>query len=329
MHFAWPWLLLVLPLPWLLRILSPPAESAGGAALRVPFLQELAAERDGPQRGRSLSWPLWVAALGWLALVAAGARPQWLGEPLALPVTGRDLLLAVDLSGSMQERDFEIGGQRVNRLTATKWVAGEFIRRREGDRLGLILFGEQAYLQTPLTFDRETVSTLLEESIIGLAGRATAIGDAIGLAVKRLRERDESNRVLILLTDGRNTAGEVDPLRAAELAAAEGITVYTIGIGAEAVLVRNVFGTQRRNPSAELDEKTLRAVAAATGGRYFRARDTAELEQIYRLLDEFEPVEQDPDIFRPVTALFHWPLSLALALAAALVAAHIGGRLQR
>ena len=134
MHFAWPWLLLVLPLPWLLRILSPPAESAGGAALRVPFLQELAAERDGPQRGRSLSWPLWVAALGWLALVAAGARPQWLGEPLALPVTGRDLLLAVDLSGSMQERDFEIGGQRVNRLTATKWVAGEFIRRREGDR---------------------------------------------------------------------------------------------------------------------------------------------------------------------------------------------------
>jgi Ca-activated chloride channel family protein len=235
-------------------------------------------------------------------------------------------MLAVDLSFSMQEQDFELQGQWVDRLTATQAVAQDFIMRRQGDRIGLILFGENAYLQTPLTFDRETVRTLLMESQIGLAGRATAIGDAIGLAIKRLRNQDDSNRVLVLLTDGANTAGEIEPIRAAELAARDGLTIYTIGIGADEMLVRSLFGTRRVNPSAELDEETLRAIAETTGGRYFRARDTRELDDIYRLLDRLEPIEQDPESFRPVTALFQWPLGAALILAGGLALIQIRDR---
>ncbi|NND37228.1 MAG: VWA domain-containing protein [Gammaproteobacteria bacterium] len=317
-QIAWPWMFLILPLPLLLRLWLPPADPAQGAALRMPFLKELARPGESA-RLRHRQWPLALAAAAWLLIVAASARPQWLGDPVALPVSGRDVVLAVDLSQSMQERDFEIQGQWVDRLTATKWVAEDFIARRAGDRIGLILFGEQAYLQTPLTFDRETVWTLLDEAQIGLAGRATAIGDAIGLGVKRLRDKGEGSRVLILLTDGANTAGEVDPLQAAELAAREGLTIYTIGIGADEMLVRGLFGTRRVNPSSDLDERTLQAIADQTGGRYFRARDTAELEAIYRLLDELEPIEQDPETFRPVAALFYWPLAGALALVILLV----------
>lgn len=312
-QFTWPWMFLLLPLPWFVRRFLTPADPARGAALRVPFLREFA--RPG-QVGRlsHRQWPLWLALSAWILIVVASGRPTWLGDPVALPVSGRDLVLAVDLSQSMQERDFQIRGQWVDRLTATKWVADDFIARREGDRIGLILFGEQAYLQTPLTFDRTTVLTLLNEAQIGLAGRATAIGDAIGLAVKRLRGAQQTNRVLILMTDGANTAGEVEPLQAAELAAREGLTIYTIGIGADEMLVRGLLGTRRVNPSADLDEETLRAIAAQTGGRYFRARDTADLGDIYRLLDELEPVESDPETFRPVAALFHWPLAGALAV---------------
>lgn len=317
-EFAWPWMFLVLPLPWLVRRFVAPADPARGAALRVPFLRELARPGQVARLGHR-QWPLWLALAAWILLVVASGRPQWLGDPVALPVSGRDLVLAVDLSQSMQERDFQLRGQWVDRLTATKWVADDFIARREGDRIGLILFGEQAYLQTPLTFDRTTVLTLLNEAQIGLAGRATAIGDAIGLAVKRLRRDDRSERVLVLMTDGANTAGEVEPLQAAELAAREGLTIYTIGIGADEMIVRGLLGTRRVNPSAELDEDTLRAIAAQTGGRYFRARDTAELDNIYRLLDELEPVESDPETFRPVSALFHWPLTGALVVISVLM----------
>jgi Ca-activated chloride channel family protein len=221
----------------------------------------------------------------------------------------------------MEAKDFELNGQAVDRLTATKAVAGEFIQRREGDRLGLILFGENAYLQTPLTFDRQTVHTLLLESVIGLAGKKTAIGDAIGLAVKRLRDNASESRVLILLTDGANTAGEITPSRAAELSASAGLKIYTIGVGADEMVVRSLFGQRLVNPSQDLDEETLRDIAQKTGGRYFRARNTAELEQIYKLLDELEPVEIEALSFRPTEALFYWPLAAALLMALGLIVA--------
>jgi Ca-activated chloride channel family protein len=257
---------------------------------------------------------VWLAMLAWILIVVASSQPQRFGDPVEIPVSGRDIIVAADLSQSMEARDFQLQGRWVDRLTATKSVAEDFIARRVGDRIGLILFGEQAYLQTPLTFDRATVLELLGEAQIGLAGRATAIGDAIGLAVKRLRENAEGTRVLILMTDGANTAGQVDPLQAAELAASESLTIYTIGIGADEMIVRSLLGTRRVNPSADLDEETLTAIAERTGGQYFRARNTADLEEIYRLLDELEPVERDAEVFRPVAALFYWPLSIALLL---------------
>jgi Ca-activated chloride channel family protein len=319
-HFEWPWLFAVLPLPWIYRYTLPAAPPRQDAALRVPFLTDFKSNKRRRRRSTIARWPLWLAGVAWILLVTASARPQWLGELLQVPVSGRDLMLAVDLSGSMRESDFVLDGHLVDRLTATKRVASEFIERRHGDRIGLILFGEQAYLHSPLSFDRETVSTLLLESVIGLAGRATAIGDAIGLAVKRLRTRDQSQRVLILLTDGANTAGVLDPIDAADLAAQEGLRIYTIGVGAEDQL-RDFFGKLHINPSNELDEASLKAIAAKTGGRYFRARNLEELQQIYGLLDRLEPIEHEAQHFRPRTALYPWPLAAALALAALLAAA--------
>ncbi len=312
--FAWPWMFAVLPLPWLIwRFL--PAASQQQAALRVPFLRDFEALQGQSIRavGRSGLFLL-VAVLAWVLLVTAAARPQWQGEALPLPMQGRDLMLAVDLSGSMAEEDFVIGRQRVDRLLATKIVAGNFIEKRQGDRLGLILFGQQAYLQAPLTYDLKTVKTLLEEAFINMAGQKTAIGDAIGLAIKRLRDK-KGEKVLILISDGENTAGEMPPLKAAELAAQEKLKIYTIGIGAD--LEADFFGMVRGRSA--LDEKTLTRIAEITGGRYFRARDTAQLMAIYDAIDAMEPVENEKRFFRPVEELFHWPLAAALMLSLGLL----------
>lgn len=324
-EFQWPWLFAAVPLPLLIRWLWPAAATAEEAALRVPQLQPFTTQQQqktGAIKGRR--WLLLLAAIAWLLLVTAAARPIWYGAPLELPVSGRDLMLAVDLSESMQTEDFSINGKQVNRLIATQYVASDFIERRVGDRIGLILFGTQPYVQAPLTFDRATVRTLLREAAIGLAGPATAIGDAIGLAVKRLRDNPEGSRVLILLTDGANTAGEIEPIKAAKLAAEQGLKIYTIGIGADELVVRSLFGAQRVNPSADLDEETLTKIADATGGRYFRARDSAELESIYQLLNQLEPVQQESQTFRPQQVLFYWPLSLALLLAGLIALVKVG-----
>lgn len=317
-QFAWPWALLLLPLPYLVYRLAPPALAAEEAALWVPQLEPFGVARH-QQGARRPRWALFLALFCWLLLVFACARPEWLGEPFEMPISGRDLMLAVDLSGSMQVEDFELGGRQVDRLTALKSVAEPFIEERIGDRLGLILFGEQAYLQAPLTFDRATVRRLLDEAVIGLAGERTAIGDAIGLALKRAQEGQARKQVLILLTDGANTAGTLTPLKSAELAGREGLKIYTIGLGAEEMEVQSFFFSRTVNPSSDLDEKSLKTIAETTGGRYFRARDRAELEKIYGLLDQLEPVERDENVYRPVTALFFWPLGAALAGAVILV----------
>ena len=308
---ALPWVLVLLPLPWLLRKILSPAPQTGMQALKVPWYQAISASKGGSMRRPVLAV---AAGIVWLSLLVAAARPQWVGEIESFPVTGRDLLLAVDISASMDTQDMIPGNQPGNRLSMVKKVAGEFIQRRRGDRVGLVLFGSRAYLQTPLTFDTETTAILLEESEIGLAGRETAIGDAIGLAVKRLREDAASDRVLILLTDGANTSGEVQPLQATEFAAREGLTIYTVGVGADEMMVQDFFGSRMVNPSADLDEDTLTAIAERTGGAYFRARDAVALARIYDRLDELEPVESDEEIVRPVDELFHWPLGFGFLL---------------
>ncbi len=304
----WPWVFALLPLPWLVKML-PRVKQASITTIEAPFLNDLFTANKGQhqQRASLLNW------LPWLLLLLAVSRPQWIGDPVALPVEGRDLMLAIDISGSMEQQDMQINGRAVDRLTAVKKVAGEFIERRIGDRIGLILFGEHAYLQVPLTFDRKTVKTLLFEAAIGLAGKSTAIGDSIGLAVKKAREAEDSNRILIVLTDGQNTAGAIEPLKAAELARAEKLKIYTIGVGADELVVNSFFGGQRRiNPSSDLDEASLRRIAAITEGKYFRARDTQELEEIYNILDELEPLAEEEQFYRPTDELYFWPLLGAL-----------------
>ncbi|MGH8123564.1 MAG: VWA domain-containing protein [Rudaea sp.] len=318
LEWAWPWLFAALPLPWLIARVLKPAPTQAGAALRLPIaLSGFDAAAGGNPTAR---WKRILALLAWALLVSAAARPQWIGDAVQLPRSGRDLLLAVDASGSMETKDMEIGGQAVSRYGAVKAIAGDFIQRRAGDRIGLIVFGSRAYLLTPLTFDRDTVLKQLDESVVGLPGRQTAIGDALGLAVKRLRERPADQRVLILLTDGVNDAGELDPAKAIDLAVAEHVKIYTIGIGAEAMRVNDgFFGSRVINPSADLDAKLLTDMAQKTGGHFFRARNTDELAQIYHEIDALEPSADKQQQFRPVDEWFYWPLALAL------LAALVGG----
>ena len=301
-EFVWPWVFALLPLP-LLMLLAPARGNSSNEAIRAPFAhrwQRLAQGVSRTSMGRHWrALPLWLI---WALLLTAAARPQWVGEPIQLPNDGRDLMLGIDLSGSMQIEDMQIGSNLVSRIAAVKAIAADFTSRRQGDRVGLILFGTRAYVQAPLTFDVKTVTRFIREAQLGFAGEDTAIGDALGLAIKRLRERPTDSRVLILLTDGQDTASTVDPMEAASLAAELNVRVYTIGIS------RNLG---RLRGGGEVDEGLLRAVAEATGGRYFRARDPAELQSIYALLDELEPVEQEASTFRPRRSLSWLPLLVA------------------
>jgi Ca-activated chloride channel family protein len=313
-EFLWLWAFLLLPLPWLIYKLSKKVGGSRSAALKLPTsllndFVRLGGAGNAMQTIDKLQ--LLFISLAWLALLSAIARPVWVADAVEIPVSGRNLMLAVDLSGSMQERDFELSGHLVDRLVATKAVAGQFIRKREGDRIGLILFGDRAYLQAPLTFDRETVTTLLNEAALGLAGEKTAIGDAIGLAIKQSRRSPEEEHVLVLMTDGANTAGVVSPHEAAVLAAQEKLKIYTVGIGSEQSS-RRAFGFNIRTPRTDLDERTLQAIAEQTGGQYFRARDINEFQKIYDLLDELEPIKKDVESWRPQEALFRWPLLMTL-----------------
>jgi Ca-activated chloride channel homolog len=312
-HFAWPWLGLLAPLPWLHYRARSPAEPRG-VAVFLPFLATLPATvAISPGSGRAAR--IIFAAL-WLLLLLAATRPQWLGDPLPVPTTGRRLILAVDVSGSMATPDM---GGRTTRLEAVQEVAGRFIDGRHGDQVGLILFGTQPYLQAPLTPDLETVHRFLDEAVVGVAGPETAIGDAIGLALKRLKASQDPNdaraagtsreTVMVLLTDGESNAGAVPPLEAARLAAQAGLRIYTIGVGA--IPQQGFFGALGNN---DLDEETLQSIAKMTGGEYFRAGDARMLQAVYHRIDEREPAAGRELWFRPAEEWFIAPLALALAL---------------
>ncbi len=310
LEFFWPWSALFWFLPIFVRFIVPRDNYV--MALRVPFFKRIT---DLPQIGLKdkKNYKNFILSLiVWSFFVIAAMRPQWVGDPTELPVTGRSVMLAVDLSGSMKESDLVLNGKSVSRLEVVKSVLSKFIKRRSGDRLGLILFGSQAYLQTPLTFDLKTISQMLEESELGLAGERTAIGDAIGLAIKKMKDLSSEEKVLILLTDGQNTAGEVSPEDAGLVAKETGLKIHTIGVGADEAWIRTFFGKQRVNPSAELDESMLQSLALKTGGKYFRARNTDELEGIYQMIDKIERIEKEKKVFRPRKSLYVWPLSLGL-----------------
>ena len=312
-QFGWPWAFGLLCLPLLVWWFFPPRSTTAGA-IQLPYfnLVSTGSTEHGSSR---LNVSIIIRGLIWTLLVFAIARPQWVGDPVGIPSTGRNLMLAVDVSGSMKTRDMEIAGHTLNRLQVVKLLGDDFLQRRVGDRIGLILFGSQAYLQAPLSFDRKTVATLLDEAEIGIAGERTAIGDAIGLALKRLRLSDATHRVLILLTDGANTAGQVEPAQAARLAKREDMKIYTVGIGADRMQVNSVFGVREVNPAAELDERLLTHIADTTGGQYYRARNSGDLKEIYSLIDEIEPVAQEQQSVREIKEYFYVPLGIAMLLA--------------
>ena len=307
-HFAWPWMLVFAPLPWILRRVLPATEPRG-AALFVPMAAQVGATGMGAPRTSRVDGVLLVFI--WLLLILAAMRPQWLGAPVPIPTEGRQVILAIDCSGSMATQDMG-GGQ--SRLQVVQQVAGRFINGRHGDQVGLILFGTRPYLQAPLTSDLGTVHRFLDEAMVGVAGPQTAIGDAIGLAIKTLRQNNRGSRtrrqpLMILLTDGGNNAGVMPPLEAARLAAQTGLRIDTIGVGA--AVHQSFFGL---SGNTDLDQGLLKKIAQLTGGRYFRATDRGALRAVYRQIDRLEPVAGDRRWLRPATEWFGVPLGLALLL---------------
>ena len=323
------WFFLLTPLPWLITIWLPTA-SDQSPALRVPFTADLASiEQHSQSKTRSSLIHLLLLSLMWLFLIVTINRPIATGEAIQLPTEARDMMLAVDISGSMEERDMVLNNKNVRRIDTVKNVLSDFTDRRSGDRIGLILFADQAYLQVPLTYDLTTVKQLLNEAQLGFAGQKTAIGDAIGLSIKRLVERPNESRTLILLTDGANNAGNVAPLDAAKLAAENNITIYTVAIGADSIVERSFFGNRTRNPSRDLDENTLKNIAKLTGGQFFRAKNTEDLKGIYSELDKLEPVDQEAQFYRPTQQLFYIPLSMAFGCVLLLLLMNIVLQLKR
>ncbi|MDP4528170.1 VWA domain-containing protein [Alkalimonas delamerensis] len=312
-ELSWPWLLLLLPLPWLIR--GKRAES--GQALKLKPLLQLASQSPQTEaswrRARS-----WCAALIWLCLLVAATEPRWYGEPVQIPQQARDIMLVIDLSGSMTIEDMHWQGRSIDRVEAVQILTRDFLKRRQGDRVGLILFADAAYQLTPLTLDLTTVQKMLDEVVVGMAGRRTAIGEGIGLAVKRFNELESSNKVIVFLSDGASNTGNISPEESLELAKAAGVRIHAVGIGATEMVQQGLFGPRVVNPSHDLDEPLLIRMAEETGGQYFRATNMEEFEQMYRLLDELEPIERETLSYRPQRSLVHWPLATALLLSLAL-----------
>lgn len=311
---AAPAALLLLPLPIVTRRLLSPAPAATDALIVPPTVAARLA-RGAPSRLSGEARRI-LPALLWIALVLALAGPQRLATTAALPASGRDIVLVLDLSGSMSIEDFELDGAPAQRLDAVKRVAARFARNREGDRLGLVIFGEDAYFATPMTYDTEAVARAIEEATIGISGRSTAISDGLGLALKRLRDSPATSRIVVLLSDGRDTSGTVEPVGAAGLAEQLGIRVHSIAMGVTAI---GEAGATRDSVDAE----TLRAVAEATGGVSFRVRSAADLEAVGAEIDRMEadPHARDPLLIqRPY---WTWPAAVAWLAALAIMGARV------
>ncbi|WP_321285251.1 VWA domain-containing protein [uncultured Vibrio sp.] len=306
-EFVWWWALILLPLPLLVYKLLP--QESQQAEIKLAYLPDNTHSNKPKQKlQKTLSIAIWTL------LIIACARPVWFGDPIEFQPKYRDLMLVVDLSGSMQKEDMNLDGEFTDRLTAVKKVLSDFVAKRKGDRLGVVLFGNHAYLQTPLTADRQAVIQQINQTVIGLVGQNTAMGDGIGLGTKTFVDSNAPQRVMVLLSDGGNTAGVLDPIEAAEIAKKYNATIYTVGVGAGEMMVKEFFMTRKVDTAADLDEKTLTQIAEVTGGQYFRARDAEQLENIYKTINQLEPVSSDTQTWRPQSEWFRYPLSAALGL---------------
>ena len=300
-ELAQPWLLLLLPLPLLSWWLLPPHRQRV-SALRVPFFEALVEvsgveARSGAVVLRRRALQMGIAIVAWILLVVGLARPEWVGEPIVRSEAARDIMLAIDLSGSMDTRDFpDESGANVRRLDAVQRVVDRFVAERDHDRIGLIVFGNRPFVQLPFSRDVETARALVDLMEVGMAGPQTALGDAIGLAIHSFESSEVEERLLILLTDGNDTASTMSPLNAAGIAKLAGVEIYTIGIG---------------DPTAQgedrVDFDALRSVAERTGGRFFDAQDEQTLGEVYRRIDEMATADIRTQSWRPRESLVHWP----------------------
>lgn len=306
-EFGYPFVFYLLPLPLIIYFLLPPLRQQK-TYIAVPFFQRFLEStgiraRSGVSVSRKKMINIISLAFIWILIILALASPRLVGEPDLQLKTARSLMFAVDLSGSMATTDWTIDGKRATRWDAVKNVMEEFITRREGDRIGLILFGTQAYLQVPFTSDLNVVNKYLQESEVGMPGERTAIGNAIGLAVRLFEADSVERKVMILLTDGVDSGSEVNPIQAARAAAHDSVIIYTIGIG---------------DPNAQIfdiDEAMLKEIAQDTGGKYFLAIDKNQLEEVYKTLEELEPIEYEEETYRPATLLYFYPLAAILFIA--------------
>ena len=321
--FHWPWAILLLPLPVLVALFWPrphrtgDLHSEGGRSiLRHPAVARLesAFVATNPRKSFAQYIRNGLLAALWVALVLTLMRPQWLESHTEIKTEGYDLMLAVDVSRSMEALDFSVGGDQVTRMAVIKGVVGRFVEGRGGDRIGLTVFGNHAYVLSPLTLDVQAVRGLVDGMLPRMAGDGTAIGDAIGLSVKKLRERPQGSRVLLLVTDGENTSGTLPPLVATRLAAEEGIRIYTIGVGSQGLVPILEDDGKLRMENMEIDEPLLRDIAALTGGAYYRATNANALEEIYRQIDTLEKTQAESRSVMIPTPLYRWPLGLALLI---------------
>lgn len=317
--FVNPLMVLLLFLPFIVTKLFRPIRGRYGDALKIPFIKDLIEierkqDKSFSQNSKSLSNnKFWFLFLIWILLVVAAMRPVLLSAPIRVENKGRDILLVTDISTSMQERDFAFQGKRIDRMSAVKAVVSDFVEKRINDRLGLVLFGTRAYLQAPLTYDKKTVQDVLSLMSAGMAGDSTSIGDALGLALKTLKE-SEGNRagqVIILLTDGENNDGTLSLPDAINMARQEGVKVYTIGVGSgRGTLISSFFGIQ----NTPFDEESLKELAQETEGRYFHASDLNSLFGVYQAINQLEPNEQKENYIYPQKELYYIPLLAALFL---------------
>ncbi len=311
-EFEWLWAFIFLPLPVLVYFFAPKAQES--QVILMPSIPDTQLGKTPNRSGQKL-----LLVCLWVLLITATARPVWLGDPVEFYPEHRDMMLVVDLSYSMREKDMLENGEYIDRLSAVKTVVSEFVAKRKGDRLGLVLFADNAYLQTPLTLDRETVKAQLDRTVLKLIGTSTAIGEGIGLATKTFIDSDAPQRVMILLSDGSNTAGIIDPIDATKIAKEYGATIYTVGIGAGEMVVKDFIFERVVNTAQDLDEKTLIQIADMTDGQYFRARNSDELATIYDTINRLEPISSASQTWRPKSEWFWLPLSLAVFVSVFLV----------
>ena len=342
--FYWPWMFLLLPLPLLFRLWAKPltnqASSQMSLALKLPAFDEIQT-LYAHERFKTMSWKtLIIPSLIWLLLVTSAAQPLWLDKEQPTPVSGRDMILVIDISGSMRQMDFErpatadietqtqsslntglssqnvdpVKVKNVSRLEVVKQVAAKFVSGRHGDRIGLILFGDKPYLRASPTYDHQAILNLIKESEIALAGESTAIGDAIGLAIKRMNNLESQNRVIVLLTDGANNEGMLNPRSAAKLAALEGMRIYTIGIGKQKNPGPNPYGVWTSKNARQFEAEVLTDVARLADGQFFHALDTEGLQSAYKHLDQLEPALSEDSRFFLAQPLYPWTLAAVLII---------------